>query len=199
MKSIIIIGNAEPKKNYSVIIDNADIVVRFNNARNFQSGLVGEKTDVLCIANTGDPGRKFAKYRRIRKLSFIDNVTEVWFPFFSNHLAAQFWFKPFDKNIFNKMDYYYWIIKRNDLTKKQIIHFGLHQNLSAFNELNLENQKFRPSSGYLVTKYIIEKYSQDNFCITLIGFSFSGSTHHNWKEEEKNFLQLHKNGIITIL
>lgn len=200
MKKIVIIGNAKIKKDYSILINNADIVVRFNDAGNYYSGLVGSKTDVLCIANISHPGRRFSKYKIIKKLPFIDQVKTIWFPYFSSHKASQFWLKPITKSILKQTNYCDLIIKRNCLFDKNVLHFGKQNYDSACNNLNIANlNNLVPSSGYLAIKYILDNYSVNDFEIIIIGFTFSGCACHFWDKEKTDILFWKSKGLITHL
>lgn len=48
-KKVAIVGNGIPDRDESAEIDSCDIVVRFNNFYNYQSGKVGKKLDLLVI------------------------------------------------------------------------------------------------------------------------------------------------------
>lgn len=200
MKKIVIVGNAELKEDYSVLIDGADIVVRFNEAKNYDSGFAGTKTDILCIANIAHPGRRFAKYQTIKKLAFISQVKTVWFPHFFDHIAMQLWIKPISKRRFQKTSYCNLISLRNDLTYKNILYFSNLHNTNACTDLNItELSNLRPSSGYLAVKYILEHYSTDAFEIIILGFTFSGCIGHPWDEEKANILAWSVKGLIKII
>lgn len=64
-KTVALVGNATPNKDYSNEIDSADIVIRLNNFYNYNSGKVGNKVDCLVLngiaALSNDPnnGTKF--------------------------------------------------------------------------------------------------------------------------------------------
>ena len=124
MKNIIILGNADVQTDYSQFVDSADFVIRFNEARNYGKN-TGTKVDALCLTNLSTPGRLFAKYQTVKKLSFIDNVKEIWFPRPSNYLPFQFWLKPFNSVAFSHADYRKHIIKRNNLQQKEMPVFVL--------------------------------------------------------------------------
>jgi hypothetical protein len=200
MNRIVIVGNAKLEKDYSALVNGAQMVVRFNNARNYGSGLAGSKTDVLCIANKQHPGRKIAKYMTIKELAFIGQVKAIWFPHFSDHLAAQFWLKPISRARFKKTNYCNWILVRNELTEKDVLHFGKTLYLNARNELNLtESSDLEPSSGYMAVKYAIEHYPTDSFEIIIIGFTCAGSDAHPWAEEKANMIAWSEKGLLKIL
>ena len=46
-KRIAIVGNSPVTRNYSPEIDAADVVIRFNHFYNYDSGLVGQRTDIV--------------------------------------------------------------------------------------------------------------------------------------------------------
>ena len=50
MSRIIIIGNAEPEKDYTSLIKPDDFVIRFNKIQHFPTGLIGTHTDLMVFA-----------------------------------------------------------------------------------------------------------------------------------------------------
>lgn len=49
MKRLMIVGNAPPERNLSAYVDGSDFVVRMNNARNYDTRMVGVKTDAVAL------------------------------------------------------------------------------------------------------------------------------------------------------
>lgn len=50
-KSVIVVGNAQPSKNLTSLIEAHDIVVRFNHVQYLDSSWVGHRTDILVVQN----------------------------------------------------------------------------------------------------------------------------------------------------
>ena len=200
LERIVLVGNAPLKEDYSALVDGAGMVVRFNNARYFGSGLAGSKTDVLCIANKAHPGRKIAKYQTVKKLAFISHVKAIWFPHYSELNAKQFWFKPISRDRFKQTNYSNWILLRNGLTDKDVLHIGKEQYISARNELKIsEVVNLEPSSGYMAIKYIVGHYPAHLYEIFILGFTFSGSDAHPWDEEKAKILTWSDKGLLKII
>lgn len=51
-KRVAVVGNGSVDKDYSNEIDSADVVIRFNNFYNYDSGNVGKKVDALILTGT---------------------------------------------------------------------------------------------------------------------------------------------------
>ena len=66
-------------KDQAKLIDACDLVIRFNEWKNYGENC-GQRVDVLCICNTGNPARDFIRRACIRKAPFYDLVSEIWFP-----------------------------------------------------------------------------------------------------------------------
>ena len=199
MKNIIILGNADVKTDYSELVNSADFVIRFNDARNYANN-TGVKVDALCVTNLSTPGRLFAKYKTIKKLPFIDNVKEIWFPRPSNYLPFQFWLKPFNSKAFSHADYRKHIIARNNLYEKEIVSFSDELYTACCDELNIDRHSTAhfPSTGYITIKFVLQRFKNQNAKISLIGFSFEGTHCHHWEHEKTNVLALQKNGLIHL-
>lgn len=54
-RRIAIVGNGEIGEGFADIIDNADVVLRFNDCRSAGAG--GGRTDIVAVCNTGRPGK----------------------------------------------------------------------------------------------------------------------------------------------
>ncbi|MDI1230975.1 MAG: glycosyltransferase family 29 protein [Methylobacter sp.] len=200
MYHIVVIGNADINSDHSKLVDSADLVIRFNEARNYASGLTGHKCDVLCLANTSHPGRTFSKYKTIKKLHFIKDVIDIWFPHPFDCTAKQFWLKPFNKKKFKKTDYSKFILKENELKQKNILFLNEDLFFEACMDLNIiQPSNLIPSSGYMALKYILKQYGTASVKITVLGFTFTGADGHPWHEEKKCVQAFSQAGLITLL
>lgn len=200
MDHIVVIGNADINSDFSKLVDSADLVIRFNEARNYESGLTGNRCDVLCLANTSHPGRAFSKYKTIKKLPFIEDVIDIWFPNPFDCAAKQFWLRPFNKSKFKKTDYSKFILKENKLKQKNIIFLNEDLFFEACMDLNIiQPSNFVPSSGYIALKYIMKQYDTAQVKISVLGFTFTGADCHPWHEEKKCVLAFSEAGLVTLL
>lgn len=200
MDHIVVIGNADINSDFSNLVDSADLVIRFNEARNYGSGLTGHRCDILCLANTSHPGRTFSKYKTIKKLQFIKDVIDIWFPHPFDYTAKQFWLRPFNKNKFRRTDYSKFILKENKLKQKNIIFLKEDLFFEACMDLNIiQPSSLVPSSGYMALKHIMKQYVDTQVKITVLGFAFTGADCHPWHEEKKCVLAFSEAGLITLL
>ncbi|NOQ36762.1 MAG: hypothetical protein GQ569_12855 [Methylococcaceae bacterium] len=200
MKNIVIIGNAPIDTDYSKTVNSADFVIRFNEARNYHENN-GTKTDALCINNLSDPARRFAKYKTIKKLPFIEEVKEIWFPRSIGFFPKQFLIKPFRDNTFKRTNYKKHIISRNNLENKKIICFSSDLYIETCNELNIDPKSNNcvPSSGYLAIQYVLQRFQGLNANITLLGFTFMGADCHPWENEKNKVIELQKQKVINLI
>lgn len=191
MKEIVIVGNGDVSVDYSQLIDNAHFVIRINESRNY-GGHSGTKVDALCVTNLSTPGRLFAKYQTIKKLSFIKEVREIWFPRPSNYLPFQFWIKPFNKNAFIQADYRKHIVSRNCLGQKELFSFSesLYARCCRELDINIESTEYFPSTGYLTIAYVQERFKDEDICITLFGIHFKGTPCHKWDKEKEHVMKM---------
>lgn len=199
---IAIVGNATVKADLSDEINSADLVVRFNVAtkNNFNIN-TGVKTDVLCVSNSSEPGRAYAKYRRLASLPFINEVNEIWFPRPASKPARQVWFKPWSRQTFRETNYSKFIISRNGLTNKKIVYFDDQLFLDCCHMLNIDADfgLREPSSGFLALQYVRQRFDLTNHQLLMIGFTFSGSESHPWQKEEEEILKLQAQDLLKLL
>ncbi len=199
MKTIVVVGNGDVNGDYSELVDSADFVVRFNEARNYNKNS-GIKADALCLTNTGSSARRFAKNKSIVNLPFIESVAQIWFPRPVNFRPIQFWLKPLNKVTYRHADYAKHIVARNELSHKKIIYFSEELYATACEELAITQSSFHmPSSGYLGLKYVLHQFTAPEVKITLIGFGFSGIELHAWENERKAITKLHDVNMIHLL
>jgi len=203
MKNIAIVGNAQFNSDYSHVVDSSDFVIRFNEA-GYYSKNNGIKVDALCLTNLASPGRTSAKYRTVLKLSFLDEVKEVWFPR-PGPTPWQFWVRPFIRRWFHQANYAKYIVKRNNLKNKKIINFSQELYDQSCIELeiplsfSLGAKEYYPSSGYLAINYVLQRFKSESFKIMLLGFTFNGIDCHHWKRERNMVSKLEKAGVIEWL
>ncbi len=199
---IVIVGNAPAKTDLADEINTADLVIRFNMADiDNYNGNTGTKTDVLCVTNLSDPGRSFAKYRRLASLPNISQIAEVWFPRPSTRKAWQFWLKPWSKQVFRETDYSKFILSRNGLQDKKVIYFDDELYIACCAMLNIAADfcASEPSSGFLALQYVLRNFYQDGLELLMTGFSFSGSAAHPWEKEKQIVVKLHEQGLLKLV
>jgi hypothetical protein len=76
MRTIAIVGNGSFDRSHSSLIDNADLVVRFNDCRSY--GVGGTKTDIVAVCNTGRPGLSMMTGDSWTSSPAVRNASEIW-------------------------------------------------------------------------------------------------------------------------
>lgn len=75
-RRIVIVGNGEVPQGAAEAIDAADMVVRFNECRNFGSS--GSRTDVVAVCNTGRPALTMLSSPEWRASRPVADCREIW-------------------------------------------------------------------------------------------------------------------------
>jgi hypothetical protein len=87
MKSLVIVGSAPLEKEYSDFIDSRDLVVRFNNCKNYNVHS-GKRTDILVLNNSGSPDNNHTLAFMLKprseeevqqELPYLRMAEQVWF------------------------------------------------------------------------------------------------------------------------
>ena len=87
MKSLAIVGSAQLEKDYSGFIDSCDLVIRFNNCKNYNVHS-GKRTDILVLNNSGSPdnNRTLAFMLKPRseeevqqEMPYLGMAKQIWF------------------------------------------------------------------------------------------------------------------------
>lgn len=75
-RKIAIVGNGPIPNGYAEFIDKHDMVLRFNACSNY--GSTGTKCDVIVLANTGAPARRFAENPDSINADALKATKQVW-------------------------------------------------------------------------------------------------------------------------
>ncbi|MBB4006524.1 Urease operon accessory protein [Allorhizobium taibaishanense] len=75
-RRIMIIGNGDVPQEVADAIDAADLVIRFNNVRNF--GRAGRRTDIVAVCNTGRPAKTMLRSRTWRNSRAVSESGAIW-------------------------------------------------------------------------------------------------------------------------
>ena len=79
-KSLVIVGNAPVKKDYSEFIDSCEQVIRFNRTPHYSNNRSGNKTSILCLRNVGrSAGEVFASSKQALNSNVVKQAQEIWF------------------------------------------------------------------------------------------------------------------------
>lgn len=72
----MVVGNGSVGDGAAMLIDAADIVIRFNDCRSF--GRAGRRTDVIAVCNTGRPARNMIGSETWRESAPVDACSQIW-------------------------------------------------------------------------------------------------------------------------
>lgn len=191
-RSAVVVGNARIEADHSQLVDAADVVLRFNECKNY-SRFSGTKTTIICACNTGSPAIRFIEEMPFKNLDVCRRAEEFWFPrdvqiqrSFLVRNGIQYPLSEFE-------DLSSAIVRSNGLSGKTFDVFTSLFNAHVFRKIlrfqgqhGLEGEYFVcPSTGFLGVEYLL---SAPRFCdceVHLIGFDFCGWTGHPWETERR--------------
>ena len=184
--SMAIIGNAPLQTDLSEFIDACDLVLRFNECRNY--GIhSGRKIDILCINNTGAPARRIVDGTMIRSASYYNSISEVWFP--RNAEIHRKYVQAVEppSPLIEYVDWTEELIVSNELAGVTTRRFPGELYEMVFHKLKKKmlGPFVSPSTGFLAIEYVLSEPRFSGYEIILIGFSFQGWVGHPWKTEHK--------------
>lgn len=184
-KRMIILGNAPMTMDMSEYIDASDLIVRFNECRNYGKG-TGSRVDVLCINNFGQPAEEWAKDQTYKKLPFIGQVREIWLPRTPSLLEHRKTVKDRHFNPARFRDLGDALVSGNQLEDRSIVKFSDALNERILNDLkSLSSGEFRePSTGILAIAHILAQPRFADYRKIILGFTFEGWTGHPWSGEK---------------
>lgn len=179
-KRMAIVGSAKFSLDQSENIDKCDFVLRFNECKNF-GYYCGERTDAICVTNTGIPADRIITSKSILRSKYYKSLSEVWFPRNCDVHSKHF---PADYSDKTKR-----IMVSNNLTDKKIIRFGKAFNIFVFDLLKRHSSTaFKcPSTGIFGILYSLYDVRFSGYDKYIFGFRFQGSDWHPW-ESEKNIV-----------
>ena len=184
---IVIVGNADVITDFTNLVDNADLVFRFNSCRNYKIN-TGSKTDVLCVSNTGSAAKRLAFFYENTNPDFIYDINAVWFVSDLLSLKKNFFYLMTNQK--RKVEYSKYIISKCNF--KSGVEFKYLGNEFVKNSLNnllskgsVSVKPYAPSTGYLVLDKLLNDSDFNNSEIILIGFSWEGWKRHPWVLEKK--------------
>ena len=202
MNGIVLVGNAPLKKNHSFLVDNADLIVRFNLPRTYGSES-GTRFDAWVIANSGG-GRRFVDGRVFINAVYKCKPSQLWFPRcveVHKALRAQ---HPDSQTLLtaaSETDISDEIIRANDLQQENILRFSASVYWSCMDVLSgvaTRHDPARiPSTGFLTLYYILTILEPQP--VTLVGFTFEGWKGHPWHLERKIIHQWSDEGRLTFV
>lgn len=179
MKKTIIIGNADILQDHSKFIESCDNVVRFNLCRNY-GGNTGDKTDTLCLVNTGRPGKNFAREKQIENKNYSNQASKILFSRPKLTLAQNISLRLTNRK--SDIEHSPKIISRNGLEDKKIEYVDPDMYQSLWNKLLTfgATEAKQPSSGICAIEHIINDENLAGHAKYIIGFTWEGSPKHPW-------------------
>ena len=179
-KSIAIIGNGPIDRDVSEVVDECDIVIRFNAARNW-GGNAGRRFDVLVLAVGA------TNLLKLRGSEFLQAASEIWFEGNSlkktweetpqtGQLRSARFYKNRSKAILaaNRLKQPVWAIN-------QSVRALASNELARFSENPA--RAVDPSNG-MATICACRQYFP-NATLKLVGFGFFGTGPHDWNAERE--------------
>jgi len=189
-KNLIVVGNAACSINYSGLIRRADLVLRFNECKQF-GGNVGTRTDILCINNLGAPARRYVATRPLLHLEPVRSA-RLWFPRHAgvclDHVSRMMQAHPGLRPQWPDLDFQDYaaeIVTANDLGHCTAETFSKDLNTRVFRKLEQAGAPpfFAPSTGMLALARVLEDPAFAGHRVHLVGFGFSGWPGHPWQAE----------------
>lgn len=196
MNSICIVGNAPLVTDRSAVIDGSDLVLRFNEPRDW-GGKAGQRFDIWVIAN-GRGGRKFIKDQTFAQAPYRDLPEKIWFPR-DLSVHAEFPADPDNDRRFGTRDAGRKIRQVNNLPQKVRrfdANFYWHC-LTLLGNPHLTHPIQVPSAGFMALIHLMK--AKPAATITLVGFGFEGGPAHPWPQERAYVTDLSQRGQINLL
>lgn len=196
--TIAVVGNAPSVHHYSHLIDSCDIVVRFNNPYGYRSLYRGHRVTHLCLVNSGGQVREWLEQPDQLNQDCVTKAQQIVFP-----VHPQILDKYHPKVFCNNGDH------RShetaaftdfiaELGQQPVIIPARTYLQVARCDLKLTSSQLThmyPSSGMLMTRYILEKELKecilaDTTALHVIGFTWEGWSGHTWAQEKSWFQKL---------
>ena len=199
MKKVLIIGNSEPAANYAHLLEEAEVVVRFNNKR-YKITPDNIKTTCLSMVNTGVVGHTLLK--DIQSNIFYSEARTILFArsqkIHQNHLLQNPLKDQYPKE--EAMDVSQWYEKEIIRDGKEVARLSDELNQSCFRLIQSRTRQpfICPSSGFLVVWSFLNDARYTEYEKHVVGFSFKGWWGHSWETEKEIMLELHRNNQLTL-
>lgn len=167
-------------------IQSSEIVVRFNDIKNFGRGF-GRRTDILVLINRGRPSIRLSQRQKISPLK-TQMVGELWF----SRPKEDLYFDKEDALLEDRSEE---ILTYQSLLGRQVKYINNDQYRQL---LNLTGDA-EPSSGLCALFMCLNDSRFRDHHIYLTGFSWTGWEGHNWEAEKAYCLHLEEHGKLSIL
>lgn len=204
-KKIILVANSNAVFNINGVINDQDIVVRFNSPDQQKIEMTGGRTDILFLANTVDLMEKRLKNKEFN--DFIDTLekTTVLFPFEDDLINK---INPIGKVSYRKLFIKFKKYIKNSDNRKYINYF-FDKNIKvdvidqsyywiAKDSMDKDSLSIL-TTGFIAIFYFLNNEEYRDYDICLCGFTFQGWSGHDWEQEKKCVLDLIANKKVHIL
>lgn len=202
MKRLVIVGNGPLSRDFSVEIDAADFVLRFNEPK-ASVGMSGTRTDRLIMANSGKPMQRRLADPKLAASPILRAARELVLPYHPA-IVRRYFRKPS------------WLSRlkgrRADWTLAAIEAFGAagveirvmppHFYEAGCRALGLPPERLRevfPSTGFFGIWHALEHFPPGEWRVELCGFSWKGWQRHAWGDERDWVARHVAEGRITLI
>ncbi len=187
-KTIFIVGNGPIKDNLSEVVDQSDLVLRFNEPKS-SKGMSGAKTDILFVCNSGKPMQRRLSDPGYLNSPIVQGASQVIFAYHPRIIAAYFR----QPHLLSRLKG-----RRGDWTLQAIDAFGAvgksvlilpprfyTDGCAVLGIPEEARREVFPSTGYFGLTYILQHFDPAEWKIVLCGFSWEGWRRHSWGDERK--------------
>lgn len=186
-RTIMIVGNGDIEQRVAQRIDGADMVIRFNGARNFDHA--GSRTDVVAVCNTGRPAKAMVQNAEWRDSVPVQDCRAIWsvrdpqkFQQIKPNVLADF---PELTDFFDDYTEAFGAFARERNKDHVVLPAALHD------AVDTELAAFRPapyvvpSSGLMVMAHVLNDPAYAGDDIAFAGFSHQGWEGHPFEAERQ--------------
>ncbi|MDQ8934485.1 hypothetical protein [Acinetobacter rudis] len=204
-KKIILVANSDKVKDINSLIDDGDVIVRFNVPEDDKIKKTGYRTDILFLANTVDLMEDRLKSDKFN--SFINSLedTSIVFPF-EDELISKI--NPKCKVVYRKFFLKFKEYIKNSDNNKYVSYFE-EKNIpvdiidqsyywAAKDSINADDSSIL-STGFIAATYFLNNKKYSDYDLYLCGFTFEGWSGHSWSEEKRHILNLKNKSSIHLI
>jgi hypothetical protein len=173
-KTLVVVGNAEPRENCSKLIDECDVVIRFNCAPFFEKNKTGLKTTILCLF--GVPYPRPGEIPRLNA-DIVMNCQTIW-------VESPAFFDP--------------LVRRYEIPPQKITLMNL-RGVNDDHAIDGAERIKKPSSGFLVLRHLVNSAAFEGYRKYVCRFEWQGSHAHLWEMEKRQVGRYLELGFLKIL
>ncbi|MFC5990723.1 glycosyltransferase family 29 protein [Limoniibacter endophyticus] len=185
-QTLLIVGNGALSRDLSAIAEDAQYVIRFNDAR-LDDGRSGTRCDLLILANANKPMQ-----RRLTDPDFFgspafSNAREIMLVYHPEIIRRYHWRSSLLSRLKGRRaDWTMQTIQVIGKAGKEIRIMPPQFYLDSCQELGLDEKAMHsvvPSTGFLGIRYAIDRFPAQEWRIRLCGFTWEGWKRHAWDGE----------------